>query len=214
MADARSAQTLRANGDLQIKNRRRLRVRALIFVATLTAIAIHNADRYEVLDPTPGSTTIAIEYGWPLTAARGSMDREHAWRSTGAPQFWSNTYDLRLDPIGISGNLLLAIVLSFSCANAFAWIQSRLHARLTIATILGTTAFAAIAITASIITDPDLIDEIPGVQLRLIIWYAFEYLERFVWFCVFVACIWIPNQFSATLKLLIARASRRRKNVT
>ena len=206
--------TLRARGVSRIDYKNSKLSRSLTFAVVLLAIAFHNAERFDIPSPTPGVTSVGIEYGWPLTAARGTIDHDTAWRLTGAQQFWRNTSNLRLDAFGTAANLAVAIVLSLSCANAFNWFRSRFNARLTIATILGTTAFVAIALLANKITDPDLIEEIPGVQAPLIVWYIFEYLERFVWFCVFVCCAWVPNQLSSRLKYFTSKLGQRDKNGT
>ena len=186
----------------------------MTFTVVFLAIAIHNADRFDIPGLASGVTSVGIEYGWPLTAARGTIDNDTAWRLTGAQQFWRNTYNLQLDAFGTTANLAVAIVFSLSCANAFTWFRSRFNARLTIATVLGATAFVTIALSANMITDPDLIEEIPGVQAPLIVWYIFEYLERFVWFCVFVSCVWVPNQLSSNLKYITSKLGQRGKNGT
>lgn len=130
-------------------------------------------------------------YGWPVSFGSGlvhdgNMSGEGAWLFRQI----RNTFDWEPFPIGIATNLVTAILLAYSAAHCVSWIQRKLNARVSIATLLGCTAFAAIETSAKWKS----LFEIEGVTASYILEHlAIHYARRITWFCVFLACLTIPN---------------------
>lgn len=169
------------------------------FIGVFVAIVIYNTDRYDIVGPT-NTPVLSIIYGWPLTCVSGTIGREDASYSTGAFQFWRSTSNVVLAPVGAVTNLCVALVVAFACSDAFAWFSTRLDARINIASMLGATAFAAFFISSLMYQQGFAVEDLSGFHSRFLTWYLFEYLERFVWLCLFVCCVWIPNKCWYTIR--------------
>ncbi len=175
------------------------RLAYLAVTLTLIALAIHNAASLDDLGDVATSDK-ALGYGWPLICARGLIETEYFQLSTFPPQFWRNTSALSLVPIGVIVNLFVATILALSMFQTTQWLQARLRAQFTIATMLGLCTFSALLIQVHVFKWNSLAHIIPDFYRLDLTDTFFDYSENIVWASMFACCIWLPNRLGGTLK--------------
>lgn len=176
------------------KTNRKTFVASFVASAVLVAIVLHNVDNYEPIEPAnPNAQTGLIEYGWPFTCFAGRISVEKMFYATGARQHWRATSDGKMVPAGLVANLLVALLLCLGTYRALAWALAAFRAQLSISTLLGLVAFL------SFLFAYEAADNIPLFAISeittelLIEHHIFEYIEKLVWFSIFLTSLWIPN---------------------
>ena len=174
--------------------KRKVSVSFLLAATVLVSVVLHNAATYESIEPTnPNARTGLIKFGWPLACFTGRISVEQMFYATGPRQHWRATSRGEIILVGLAINLLVALLLCVGTYRSLLWTLAAFRARLSVATLLGLVAFLSFLFAFEAADNIPLFT-IGKVTTELLIeHHIFQYIEKLVWFSIFVSSLWLPN---------------------